>query len=167
MIREQLEQESATWRGLGANPGAWIMQEFIVRNGQEAAGRPRPSRYRRDKPKLCFANSARLVARSLGRLRYVEGFALDRNIGFAFHHGWAIEHDDAVVEVTLRNPEDYEYCGVIIPQTDYRTHTTRTHRCVLDTGRGINILYMLVRDPALAEMLPARMRQRLQETAAA
>jgi hypothetical protein len=147
-LREYLEQTAASWARL-QHPA--MMERFVLRNGQEFRGRKRPKGYRKGTAKQCFANAARLGALDHKTLRYVEGYAVADNLPIAFHHAWAIDADDQVIDVTLKNPENYQYMGVVVSFDEVWHEVSRQGFFGLFDGgyTGINIEWMLKRDPGL------------------
>src|ERR1700744_3099784 len=106
LIKEILQQDVRGWKTLKTHPFAWLIQEFVLRNGQSFTGISLPRRYRKDTPKYCFDNSQRLM-RKRKNLRYFEGYATHNDIGFAFHHAWCVDLSGRIVDVTLEHPEAY------------------------------------------------------------
>jgi len=76
----------------------------------------------RGEMKQCFANSQRL-AMTHPELTYVEGYAL--NI-IPVHHGWCVDADGAVVDVTWERRDTNRYFGVPILSRYIRKLTLAT-----------------------------------------
>lgn len=134
-VKTYLRSEIKAWAHVG-HPA--LMQRFVAKHGKEFAGSSFAGR--RGTPKQCFRNAAhRAFSRSCRNPRYFEGYAICRNIGFAFHHAWNVEAGK-VVDVTLRNPEDYDYMGVEFSRRELAEQQLQSGVYgVLDTGRGVNI----------------------------
>ncbi len=66
-----------------------------------------PEAWPRGEPKQCFANAQQL-ALAHPELTYVEGYAMSV---IPVHHGWCVDPDGAVVDVTWSTP-GAEYFGV-------------------------------------------------------
>lgn len=69
--------------------------------------------------KECFSNSVHHLIKEhisgTSNLLYVEGYAVNKGIGFPFHHAWLVERDsDVAIDVTLDKPEEYEYFGIAL-----------------------------------------------------
>jgi hypothetical protein len=79
------------------------MEDFVAQEGI-AFDHFSERQYKTGQVKQCFRNSRNLVARSRGRLRYVEGFALTERIPIPVMHAWAIDETDGVVDVTWSHP---------------------------------------------------------------
>jgi hypothetical protein len=124
-IIKRIVQERDAWKHLGA--GAWIYHEFILRNGWGWISQPLPKQYKMQQPKNCYWNAQALVRRSKGKLWYVEGFVLCKDLPLLIQHGWAIDGRGAVVDNTLQHyvtgesrSGQAEYYGVVWP-TEYFT----------------------------------------------
>lgn len=156
-ILEWITQERDSWRSLGANPGAWLMQEFVLRNGKSFYSQPKPRRYRIRTPKQCFHNSRALVNQSKGNLRYAEGYMASPDLPLLFHHAWTVDEDDRVVDVTLQNYDTEEsrsgkaeYFGLVFPKEIWPTSGGPS---MLDSGRGFRIDLWLTIDPGFAAII--------------
>src|SRR5262245_18544521 len=109
-LRNYLEGMAESWARLKAPA---IMERFVVRNGKPFKGRKLPRSYDRDEAKQCFSNAGRLALMENG-LRYVEGYVIGDNLPIAIHHAWLIDAKGKVVDTTLKNPERYQYLGVVV-----------------------------------------------------
>ena len=165
-LTEYLTQEVEMWRSMNANPGAYILKQFLLRNAQEMPGVPRPRRYRQGIIKQCYNNSWKLVKRSRRDLTYVEGYCYSRTFHYAFQHAWVVDERDELIDITLDSPENYSYIGVKISKEDYIFQTTKGWHCVFDTGVGINIDYIVQRDPSFIDELPEKLGARYRKIAA-
>lgn len=144
-----LTQEASNWRRLGA-AYAWILPEFVARNGAEYAARPLPKPYKYRRIRQCFGNARKLVSRSNGRLRYVEGMLI------RFHpipHAWAIDAEDRVIDPTLRDPGGCLYAGVVFDAKTIARFASPLSWSLFDTGRGMNLPLFKAIDPALAPLI--------------
>jgi hypothetical protein len=138
---------------MGASPGAWLLQEFVLRAGRDWPGSPLPPRRRRMVPKRCFSNAARVVAASRGGLDYCEGFVMSRNVGLAVHHAWAVDRQTgAVVDPTLAEPGRAAYVGVAIGPSERATWLVEGSSSVLAGPIALNLDYLLFREPSLADL---------------
>jgi hypothetical protein len=63
----------------------------------------------------CFENSILLAGRFKTKLRYVEGYAVDMDIGVPLEHAWCIDANDGVVDITWSGPRQCLYYGVSFP----------------------------------------------------
>lgn len=99
-------------------------EALILEIGQPWLARQLPRTIRPGTPKLCYHNAERLVRRSRGRLRYVEGFALGPNSPLPVAHAWAADEQDRVVDPTWIAPDRSAYYGVEIPLASLTAMTT-------------------------------------------
>lgn len=150
MIRDQLQQEADARRRIG-HPA--LIQEFVLKHGREFAGAKRPKGIRCGTAHECFRNAANYATDHGGD--YYEGYAAASNIGFAFLHAWIVE-DGAVIELTLKKPEEYDYLGV-----NFDTATLTGQICengvygLLSLGDMINTALLRKLDNALVDSLLA------------
>lgn len=151
-IKENLQQQVENWKRIGAPPGAWLMQEFVLRNGQTYEGRNLPSSYIPGVPKYCFSNAQEYVAGN-GSLRYVEGFAMRDDIEFTMHHAWCIDARNRVVDPTMIHAEHCSYMGVIFMREQIRAARGIHSISVLDGDHGINWKLIAQLDPYLKEQV--------------
>lgn len=122
----KMHSEIRSHNGQSAQPYS-CPEDFVLRHGIGMYGR-RPRPYRLRQIKQCFANSqALLFERALfnEKLTYVEGYV---ESVITIHHGWLVDKDGNVIDVTLRDSEGLAYYGVpfdtdyvasIIRQTDF------------------------------------------------
>jgi hypothetical protein len=157
-LRGYLASQAAGWRSIHAAPGAWAMEEFLVRLGIECRAQALPDTYHRLTPHACFANAAYLVGRRRA-LRYCEGFVLHSGLPIPIHHAWAIDAQNRVVDPTLRDPASYEFIGFPITLGERRRWTNRHSQSVFDTGCGRNLKFMVQHCPALIELMDEKYRQ--------
>ncbi len=59
-----------------------------------------------------YANAAEFICKGY---KYVEGYKLHKNTGRKIAHAWNIDPDGNSVDFTIKDPEQYEYFGVVIP----------------------------------------------------
>ena len=110
MIRDFLQQMDEGWRKLGRR---MPMEAFVLKHGTDFVGTKRPKGIKAGEPKMCFKNAAHR-AFHLDE-EYYEGYALNTDMPIIpIHHAWTVK-DGKVIDVTLRNPEKYEYIGVRFP----------------------------------------------------
>ena len=152
-IKDWITQERDAFRKLSINSpnGAWLMQEFILRNGKKFYSQPKPRRYKMRTPKACFHNSRMLVKQSHGALRYAEGYVASPALPLLIHHAWAVDADDRVVDVTLQDYDTEEsrsgpaqYFGLVFPKEIW---PNKGGESMLDSGRGYRIDLWLTLDP--------------------
>lgn len=62
----------------------------------------------------CYKNAANLTTDNYG---YVEGYAMNKNTGFRTAHAWNVDCMGNHFDTTFRNAEEYDYFGVIIPES--------------------------------------------------
>jgi hypothetical protein len=105
-----IEHQRDGWKHLGSD--LWVVEEFFLRNGREFYPQLLPVKYRRRPIKACFYNARQLVLRSKA-LRYAEGYAIGADLPLLIHHAWAVDEQGRVVDPTLRQPEMFEFFGVI------------------------------------------------------
>lgn len=88
---------------------------FILDHGRVWPGQARPKGFKRGPARQCFRNSMSLLVSSFETgLTYVEGFAASGDVGFSFpvHHGWLINSDGRVIDLTWKSPETSVYFGI-------------------------------------------------------
>lgn len=59
----------------------------------------------------CFSNSVKKMMEGYG---YVEGYIEDKE-GFRIPHSWNVDSEGNHFDFTLKNPEEYKYIGIVIP----------------------------------------------------
>jgi hypothetical protein len=155
-LRASLRAMSEGFRKLGAAPGAWLIAEFVLREGVDCNAQALPSRYPQRPPKLCFANTAALLWRA-GGLTYVEGFIVTRHVPFPVHHAWAIDAHNGVIDTTIEEPETCRYVGVRFSREDYLacTRIGNSASALLDEVGCVRADFMLARCPDLRALMPA------------
>lgn len=153
-LKQQLREESERWRLIRANPGAWLMQEFVVRMGTEYPARPLPTGIPKMQPRYCFGNAADLVKRRRN-LRYCEGFAARPDLPIAFHHAWVVDAGDGIIDPTLDDPLEYEYIGVPYTREQYRTSRgkRRTPALFLRDDELVNARFLFQQCPELRDLV--------------
>lgn len=157
-LKSYLTETTKGWAMLG-HPA--VSERFVLRNGQVFEGRKRPKGYRRGTPKECFSNSARLVQKDLFGLRYVEGYVISKDLPIPILHAWAIDAEDRVIDVTIKEPEKHEYMGVVVSGTElWRELCRLKHFGLIDTGMGLNVRWMFERDPELKAEVEAIINKR-------
>jgi hypothetical protein len=79
------------------------IKALIGDGGREFIPASRPKGYRKGRDKQCFDNAGDLALD--GRGKYVEGFAVDAELGrFAVHHAWITLDGIHAIETTWRKP---------------------------------------------------------------
>jgi hypothetical protein len=158
-LRASLRQMSEGFRAIGAQPGAWLMPEFVLREGIDCKAQALPPRYKRRVPKRCFANTAQMLKRARG-LTYVEGFVSSPRVPFPVHHAWAINADNEVIDTTLGEPELCAYVGVKFSPAEYaagtrcETRAWKSASIMLDWVGCVRTEYLLTRCPGLRDLMP-------------
>lgn len=61
----------------------------------------------------CWVNSSKMMLKGYG---YVEGYVIHKEMGHKMSHSWNVDSNGAHWDFTYDNPEEYEYCGIIIPE---------------------------------------------------
>jgi hypothetical protein len=126
----------------------WLSYEFVLRNGKEFVGQKLPRKYKLQPPKICFFNARQLVKRTRN-LRYVEGYATKWINGIAvhlFHHAWAIDPGDQVIDPTINDADQYSFYGVPFAKDDLKKLKGRFWPMFL---RNFDLI--VERDPGMAE----------------
>ena len=99
------------------------MEGFVLTYGKPFQTKPYPRRLNafRGEEHACFKNAWWMVLESKGKLRYVEGFAAEKDglirygktlYPSAIIHGWAIDKNDRVIDPTW-SESDGIYFGVV------------------------------------------------------
>lgn len=148
-LERELERRVAEW---GAKPGYAYRGggDFLLRHGRHYPGRELPERYEEliGEPTQCFPNALSAVQRDPA-LRYCEGvYAV--GVGHYTPHAWALDADDAVVEVTYPtrglerrisarggwhlDPKFWSYWGVIVHPEYVQAHMEQFGLPMLDRG---------------------------------
>jgi hypothetical protein len=164
-IQDWITQERDAFKNMhivGPGNGAWLMQEFLLRNGKLFYSQPKPRRYKMRTPKYCFYNARMLAKRSHGALRYAEGYVASSDIPMLIHHAWCVNLDDRVVDNTLQNYQTGEsrsalaqYFGMIFPPEIWPRGGGES---MLDSGRGFRIDLWLEIDPGFKEVIDGALR---------
>ena len=87
-------------------------ERLVLEKGRTFTSTMRPPGRRKGWQKRCFQN-ATLLALDQG-YDYVEGYLCPLESGSPFLHAWCAVGNVAI-DPTLRNPEAYEFFGIIIP----------------------------------------------------
>jgi hypothetical protein len=93
-------------------------EAFILKYGREWAATPRPRGVHKQRAKQCYANSQKHLLATAWRsdaavLTYVEGWAIHALTGgFAMLHGWLVDRDGRVLDLTWKQPQGSIYFGV-------------------------------------------------------
>lgn len=153
-LRQELEMQSRGFRALNGPPGAWVMQEFVLREGIDCKPQPLPDRYQPRPPKHCFQNASTLMRKT--KLTYVEGFVIGSDLPIPIHHAWTINITGDVIDPTLREPERYAYLGVKFTRDEYTEWTAAGISCsaLLDYVGRVRVKRIIGRCPALRDMIP-------------
>jgi hypothetical protein len=107
-LESMLSHEVKAWAHLGLPA---LLQRFVLKHGSVFTGSKRPKGIKRRTQKQCFRNSCAMLLNHPRQYQYYEGYAMSTRIAFPFLHAWNVR-DGQVVDVTLKNPEEYEYMGV-------------------------------------------------------
>ncbi len=155
-IQQALETQVACFAGIG-HPD--LLARFILRNGTLREGAERPTHIPKMKDKECFCNATHLALENSRTLRYVEGYALS-SIGMPVHHAWCETRSGVVVDPTWRDPALCSYMGVRLDTKQLlRWMNTLGVYGVLDTGTGLNSVFMFQKDPELEATVMAIVNQ--------
>jgi hypothetical protein len=95
-------------------------EELVLELGRPMRSAPFPTRYRRGRPRYCYANTLALLSDQPG-LRYVEGFAMpwqDGQAGEPTLHCWASNANGRVFDPTWPEPEHSAYYGLVFNLAD-------------------------------------------------
>jgi hypothetical protein len=111
-IRKALQTEVEAFQRMGHR--RWTA-EFLLRNGVTFYGVKRPKGMRRGTPKMCYSNSTKLFL-SEHNMAYYEGFAMDPEMGLPISHAWNVRGGFQVIDLTLKEPEKYQYIGYCFPE---------------------------------------------------
>ena len=114
MIKEALESYVDAMNQLAEmKPGFTApthAHDFVLAHGEIWLGQKLPGKYRLRPIKQCFRNTWDLVRRSKA-LTYVEGFVISRELPMPFHHAWAVNRKNEVIDTTLRAWADLSASG--------------------------------------------------------
>ncbi len=61
----------------------------------------------------CYSNSVEMMEKGYG---YVEGYVIMKQDGFTFGHSWNVDSMGNHIDFTFKDPENYDYFGVIVPE---------------------------------------------------
>jgi hypothetical protein len=155
-IKDWLIQERDLHKKFVAS-GAWLMQEFLLRNGRKFYSQPKPKRYKMRTPKWCFHNATMLRNQSHGALRYAEGYVASPDLPLLIHHAWCVDAEDRVVDCTLQDWHTGEsrsgaaqYFGIVFAN---EIKVIPPGGSFLDSGRGFRIDLWLAIDPDFSKVL--------------
>ena len=105
----------------GRKPTGWkygSTEELVLAEGRNWEPQPLPKDAEpwRGEPQECYSNAAKAVLGMSGLFahpdwRYVEGYALAKDIPFPVAHAWAVDQDDRVIELTWPDA-GLEYRGI-------------------------------------------------------
>lgn len=168
-IVSDLRRRVATWpfgdAGFVYKGGA----DVVLRHGTYYQGGRLPPEYAHlaGPPSRCFLNSIEAVQANPADLRYCEGFYMVD--GIATEHGWCLDADNQVVELTfptdpdagyvlagsgmpLLPPERWAYMGVVIPTSvtdacEFVPALGRSHAVTDSGGTGEPFVSELLRRP--------------------
>lgn len=153
-IKDWITQERDAFKNIGMvgpSNGAWLMQEFLLRNGRLFYSQPKPRRYKMRTPKYCFYNARMLAKRSHGALGYAEGYLASPGLPLLIHHAWCVDADHRVIDNTLqdRNTDESrsataQYFGMVFPPEIWPKGGGES---MLDSGRGFRIDLWVTIDP--------------------
>lgn len=128
---DSITEGNRNWRMLGSRNA---MSEFIAAHARFWRPAARPNTVRKMRDKQCFANSQEWLFKRLlshadaHEWRYCEGYAASARLGdtFSVHHGWLVNRQGEVLDVTWRTPESCLYFGVAIKTEYVRMHMLDT-----------------------------------------
>lgn len=146
MIKEALKQRVEIFKQIGHFP---LFEMFILRNGVEMPGSPRPKGVKKMTDKECFYNTTQLTFKQ--RWEYYEGMAINKNIGLPIHHAWNVK-DGKVIDATWMEPQNCHYMGVHMPIDKLAKVLSKTKVYgVFDTGI-LNLELIFEIDPDLEKL---------------
>lgn len=146
-IKDAVEQRIRDFERIGHTP---ILDHFLARNGETF--HPQRWKGKRGKPKQCFQNATQLTQGV-----YAEGYVWRGDLPILILHAWRVDENDRVLDPTIDRPENCQYFGIKIPETELARELLRNEVYgILDTGLGYNMTYMLYRDPGMAEIIPTK-----------
>ena len=61
----------------------------------------------------CYSNSIKKMSKCY--FSYVEGVITNRKSGFKISHAWNVNSIGEHIDFTIKQPEEFEYIGIIIP----------------------------------------------------
>lgn len=102
-----------------------IMERFVLRNGKEGIGKPRPPGISKRPDKECFKNSSYWAVEVPG-WTYTEGFAIRPSLGMLIHHAWLENKKGEVLDLTWKDPQDCLYYGVRFSTVELVENMVRT-----------------------------------------
>lgn len=153
-LREHLQARVDAFTKL-RQPGATLIERFVLHAGVECAGSAPPWGIDPGRPKLCFENATKLVWAD-STLTYCEGFVLREDLPLAVLHAWALDRDGRVIDNTLRDAETCLYFGVRFTRTQLDDELRRNKVYgLLDTGRGVNVRLIQSIAPSLVKEMQA------------
>jgi hypothetical protein len=166
-IKDWITQERDAFKNMGIigpGNGAWLMQEFLLRNGKKFYSQPKPRRYKMRTPKFCFHNSRMLFNQSHGALRYAEGYVASPGLPLLIHHAWCVDARDRVIDVTLQNYDDEtsrageaQYFGLTFEKKLVNAISPNSGS-MLDSGHGFRIDLWLAIDPGFEAILDGALK---------
>ena len=109
--------------------------KFVMDHGRYWTPQARPAEFAKGEDRQCFANSQHEAVMAKWRkekLWYCEGYALSGELdklgaGFPIHHGWLVDDEGRVIDVTWRQPGTSTYFGVPF-KTAYVTKMANTYK---------------------------------------
>jgi len=87
-------------------------ESILQRRGNKYIVEEGKSGRRKMKEGYCYLNSVEMMDKGYG---YVEGYVTRKQDGYTFGHAWNVDKKETQYDFTLKDPEKYEYYGVIIP----------------------------------------------------
>ena len=150
-VMECITTQTDNWEKLG-HPA--MMERFLIRNA-DVVWVGAECKVERGTPKECFRN-ATIIAAPSPYLVYCEGYGIKPEFGMLMHHAWLWDtRRDVLIDTTWGETSDTAYIGVSVDtQTLCRELANNQHYGVLDSGFGLNMEFMLKRDPDLIESVP-------------
>lgn len=156
-IRKVIEEQLSRSAYMG-HPA--LLDRYILRKGHEGKPQRRPKGVRKQPDQACFGNSIRHCLRRPG-LFYVEGYALNNDIGILIHHAWVEDGDHNVIDLTWRDPHRCQYFGVPFePDAAMEEMRKQGVYGLLMQYDMYNAEFMYAQDPGLQQEVEAIIEQR-------
>jgi hypothetical protein len=146
-IPAMLRQEISQWTRLGHHS---LLQRYLLARATEHVSQPLPKKYARGQKRECYRNAIKLAKRYPKVLRYAEGYGFSNGTPILIHHAWAVDAENRVVDPTWDEPALSFYFGRVFTLDEWERETDRSGgMCVLDTGTGLNHVFMFADVPGL------------------
>ena len=123
VIKAYIEQQVESHAYMGNSA---MVERFVLRNGHVGIGKARPKGVRKMADRQCYANSARaIIDNRFPGMTYVEGLAMNKDIGMLINHAWLEDADHTVLDLTWRDPANALYYGVPFTKDELRENIVK------------------------------------------